>query len=59
MAKKITNFDGYVEWEWNNAKFAWELGPEPSSEEERADEDNRVIVLMLYDKDLLSKPQVI
>ncbi len=56
MAKKIRS-NGKAEWVWEEANFAWELGPPPLVEE--TNEDDRGIVIMVYDKDRLSAPQVL
>jgi hypothetical protein len=59
VAKKITSGNGKAEWVWEDANFAWELGPTPSDAGEISHEDDRGIVIMVYDKDRLSAPQVI
>ena len=59
VAKKISDSNGKVEWIWEEANFAWELGPPPLVEDEQSNEDDRGIVIMVYDKDRLSAPQVL
>ena len=58
MATKRVGEGGNAEWVWDGASFAWELGPEPATEEDIASEEDRGVLIMLYDKDRLSSPQV-
>jgi hypothetical protein len=48
VAKKITSGNGKAEWVWEDANFAWELGPTPSDAGEISHEDDRGIVIMVY-----------
>ena len=61
VAKKITTPGSKPEWVWDGANFAWELGPEPQylAGQEKTNEADRGIVIMIYDKDHLSSAEVI